>query len=268
MGRRIPPQGPFRRIQPGEEKGHEAIVFKVSDQMVVQRTEQTRQIVAEPFDSGPDVAFGHGHEQGGGDTVAAHVADHTAPEFPLRILERHEIVIIAAGRLAVTTSRRDVETGDRRRPPGQQMLLDFAGHPKGLVEFPSPLQLTDVPNDTDLHGPSLPDQGAERPFGGKGRAVPLAMVFQRHPQYGSGTDSVRSNRDGHHQFVKVQTGKSLGRIIVKSQGGLVVIDDPAGFGVGDNDRVGFGGEEQSIFLLGFAQRLFVVDAPGHVAGDG
>ena len=135
LGRRIPPQGARQRVEPGIKQGHEAIFFKGPDQMAVQGLKQSGEIGTETFGGGHYAPFGHGHEQGRGDTVPAHVADRASHEFPLVIAPGDEIVIIAAGGFAIPAACRDVEAGQIRRPRRQQMLLDFPGDPQGFVSY-------------------------------------------------------------------------------------------------------------------------------------
>ena len=80
-------------------------------------------------------APGRCHDQCRADSMARDVADRKADPPLLRAVQLDEIVIIAAGLIAVKAFSRQLETGATGRGSRQQLLLDFLGQESAIVSI-------------------------------------------------------------------------------------------------------------------------------------
>ena len=78
-------------------------------------------------------AAGGGHHQGRSDAVATDVSHDQTERATALFVKRNEVVVVAAGFIAVDAAPGDLEVLQRRGLLGQQAVLDGRGQAQGLL---------------------------------------------------------------------------------------------------------------------------------------
>ena len=121
-----PERAGFLEVEIGEAHGHEAAAAGVVEEEAVHVGEESAG-GGEGGDAAAEDTACAGHEESGGETVAHDVAECDHEAFGAGAVDDDEVVIVAAGFIAVVAVAGDVEAGDFGGGAGEKVALDFRG---------------------------------------------------------------------------------------------------------------------------------------------